>query len=115
MIRIFVYFEKSEEHVWVAEGHQTKGQEGWKSSVKHSRAHGVEGLLGPLLPVPLLGDDVGHAYMGGVVEGEAHREDQYDGGWDLYGETHEVGSSCYLQQSQGNAEEDKETYNQVRD
>ena len=53
--------------------------------------------------------------MGGVVEGEAHREDQYDGGWDLYGETHEVGSSCYLQQSQGNAEEDQETYDQVRD
>ena len=109
------HLEEGQEHVWVAEGHQTEGQESGEPAIEDGGAHQVEGLLGSLLPVALLGDDVGHADVGGVVQGQTHREYQYDGGGDLYRQSHEVSSAGNLQQSQGHAEEHEDADHEVGD
>ena len=59
--------------------------------------HCIESLLGTLLSVGLLGDDVGHTNVGRVVQGQTHGEDEDDAGGDLNGEAHEVGATSYLQ------------------
>ena len=53
--------------------------------------------------------------MGRIVQGQTHGEDEDDAGGDLNGQSHEVGATSNLQQSQSNTEKDKNAHNQVGD
>ena len=50
-----------------------------------------------------------------VVQSKTHCEYEDDGGGDLYSEAHEVGPSSYIQQGQGNADEDQDADYKVCD
>ena len=51
--------------------------------------------------------------MGGVVQSEANSQDEDDGGRDLYGQAHEVGTSGNIQQSEDHTEEHEATDNYI--
>ena len=75
--------EEGGEDVGLGAGKEDEGQEGGEAAVEDCGADGVEGVPGALPPVPAPGHDVGHPDVGGVVQGEAHGENQQDGGGDL--------------------------------
>ena len=77
--------------------------------------HCIECLLCSLLPVPLLSYDVRHPDMSRVVQGKTDGEDEDDAGGDLNGQSHKVGATSYLQQSQGHTEKDQNAHNEVGD
>ena len=53
--------------------------------------------------------------MSRVVQGKTDGKDEDDAGGDLNGETHEVGATSYLQESQSHTEKDQNAHNEVGD